>query len=86
MDRAKRSPQGHGRVWKRPWSRRPAVPARVAALQKEIKALEVEDRIDAGPARTAKPRPTHIQKRGDFLDLGDAGRSPARLPRCTRST
>jgi mono/diheme cytochrome c family protein len=50
----------------------PTVSERVARLQKELKELDgqIESTLILRP--TAKPRPTHIQKRGDFLDPGDA--------------
>jgi mono/diheme cytochrome c family protein len=50
----------------------PPIPARVTELQKQIKALE--GRIDSALVlrETARPRPTNVQKRGDFLDLGEA--------------
>jgi hypothetical protein len=46
----------------------PAMTARVAELQKEIKALEAKIDTTLTLRETAKPRPTHIQKRGDFLE------------------
>ena len=47
----------------------PVVPSRVTALQKEIKALEFQIGSTLIVRETPKPRPTHIQLRGDFLQL-----------------
>jgi mono/diheme cytochrome c family protein len=50
----------------------PAESSRVAKLQKSIKALDAEIESTLILRETAKPRPTNIQKRGDFLDPGEA--------------
>jgi mono/diheme cytochrome c family protein len=52
--------------------KKPAASPRVTQLQKEIKALDAEIDSTLVLRETAKSRPTHIQKRGDFLVLGDA--------------
>ena len=49
----------------------PVVSSRVTALQKEIKALEFQIGSTLIVRETAKPRPTHIHLRGDFLQLGE---------------
>jgi hypothetical protein len=71
MDRQKRSAKDMDAL-QQMLNKTPPVTERVAALQKEIK--QVEGQIDTTLILkpTAKTRPTHIQKRGDFLDLGAA--------------
>jgi hypothetical protein len=71
MDRPKRSAKDMATLHKA-LLKAPAVPARVTQLQKEIKALENQVDSTLVLRETAKPRPTNIQKRGDFLVLGEA--------------
>src|SRR5262249_39845468 len=71
MDRDKRSPADMERL-QAALAQAPAVSERVAGLQKEIKALEAQIDSTLILRATPKPRPTHVQKRGDFLVLGEA--------------
>ncbi len=70
-DRAKRSSKDMATL-QQALSAAPAVPARVNELQKDIKALESQIDSTLILRQTAKPRPTHIQMRGDFLVPGEA--------------
>jgi hypothetical protein len=70
MDRPKRSPGDMAKL-QQALLKAPAVPARVAILQKEIKALEAKIGSTLILRESARPRLTHIQKRGDYLDPGD---------------
>ncbi len=49
----------------------PTTSERVTKLQKDLKDLEAQIDTTLVLKPTAKPRPTNIQKRGDFLDLGE---------------
>ncbi len=71
MDRAKRS-AGDMAALSKVLEKTPAISERVVELQKQIKELEGQIDSTLILRGTAKPRPTHIQKRGDFLVLGDA--------------
>src|SRR5262249_24825070 len=71
-DRARRSPADMERLQKA-LTQAPGVPQLVVRLQKEIKALEAQIDSTLILRATPGPRPTHVQKRGDFLVLGDAG-------------
>jgi hypothetical protein len=55
---------------------------RVADLQNQIRALESSFPTTLTLRATAQPRPTHVHKRGDFLNLGESVRQdvPAVLP------
>jgi hypothetical protein len=70
MDRGKRSAKDMAGLQKA-LEKTPTVSERVARLQKELKELDgqIDSTLILRP--TAKPRPTRIQKRGDFLDPGD---------------
>src|SRR5262249_20281454 len=71
MDRAKRSAADMERLQKA-LTHVPRISERVGQLQKEIKLLEGQIDSTLILRATPKPRPTHVQKRGDFLDLGEA--------------
>ncbi|MCI0742462.1 MAG: PSD1 and planctomycete cytochrome C domain-containing protein [Gemmataceae bacterium] len=71
MDREKRSPRDMTAL-QESLTKTPAIPARVADLQKQIKSIEARIDTTLTLKQTAKSRRTHIQKRGDFLDLGEA--------------
>lgn len=70
MDRAKRSARDMTALQKA-LSQAPTTSAKVARLTKEIKALEstIDTTLILRPS--AQPRVTHVQKRGDFLALGE---------------
>jgi hypothetical protein len=70
MDRAKRSPSDMAALQKA-LEKAPASSERVTRLQKEIKDLEAQVDTTLILKPTAKPRVTNLQKRGDFLDLGE---------------
>lgn len=70
MDRQKRTPRDMAALLQA-LLHVPSASERVAQLQKEIKALESEIDSTLILRESAKPRVTHIQKRGDFLDLGE---------------
>jgi hypothetical protein len=53
-------------------ARMPAKSAEVARVEKEIRALESKVATTLILRPSAQPRPTHVQKRGDFLNLGEA--------------
>jgi mono/diheme cytochrome c family protein len=57
-----------------------ALSERVAELRKQIQALDAQ--VDSTLILRARPRPTHVLKRGDFLAPGDAVEpgTPAVLP------
>ncbi len=50
----------------------PANLEQISKLQKEIQKLEAQVATTLVLKETAKPRPTHVQQRGDFLVPGDA--------------
>jgi hypothetical protein len=70
MERAKRSPKDMANL-QEALAKTAVLPARVAHLQKEIKALEAQVDSTLVVRATAAPRSTHIQKRGDYLVLGE---------------
>ncbi|MCS7046504.1 MAG: DUF1553 domain-containing protein, partial [Gemmataceae bacterium] len=69
MDRAKRQAKDMAAL-EQALTQTPVISERITRLQKEIKDLEAKIETTLILRATAKPRPTHIQKRGDFLDLG----------------
>jgi hypothetical protein len=81
MDRQKRSPADMERL-KQVLAHSAAASEQVAQLQKAIQALEAKIDTTLVLRATGQPRQTRIQKRGDFLDLGDAVQpgTPAVLP------
>ncbi len=73
MDPAQRSPKDMENL-RQALVKNPAESSRVAELQKAIKALDAEIESTLILRENGKGRPTHVQKRGDFLDLGEAVR------------
>jgi len=71
MDRAKRSAKDMDAL-QAALSKAPTGSEQVAKLQKQIKDLEAQIDTTLILRESAKQRVTKIQKRGDFLDLGDA--------------
>ncbi len=80
--------------WQEALTKTPVTSKRAAELQKQVRDLESQTASTLIVRESAKQRQTHIQKRGDFLDLGAAvepgtfailpplnvkGRSPTRL-------
>jgi hypothetical protein len=71
MDPQKRSPKDMESL-QQAIAKTPVNSAQIAKLQKEMKDVEAQIDSTLILRETAKPRVTKIQKRGDFLDLGDA--------------
>jgi hypothetical protein len=67
MDRTKRSPADMESV-RQVLVRMPALSPRVSQLQHAIQALESQVATTLILRPTAQPRPTHVHKRGDFLN------------------
>lgn len=70
LDRARRSPKDMESL-ERVLFEVPAETAKIKRLEKEIKALEGTIATTLIIRERQQPRRTHIQKRGDFLTLGD---------------
>jgi hypothetical protein len=70
MDRAERSSKDMTSL-QQALRQAPVASAQVAELQKQIKALEAKIENTLVLRETNQPRPTNIQKRGNYLDLGE---------------